>query len=106
MNNMEEKSTGTVQITSAEYRELVEKAVREELSASEYRSKCWKLESELKTAQSELANVKSELDKTTAELLKAQEEVARLRVQLNAFVPSYPPVTNLCGSNRSVEQEN
>lgn len=72
---MEEKSTGTVQITSAEYRELVEKAVREEVSASEYRSKCWKLESELKAAN--------------AELEKAKEQLTNARAQLDSIAQEY-----------------
>ncbi len=85
---MEEKSTGTVQITSAEYRELVEKAVREEVSANEYCSKFWKVESELKAAQTEVANLEAELDKTTADFLKAEEQLASARVQLNELYGS------------------
>lgn len=75
---MEEKSTGTVQITSAEYRELVEKAVREEVSASEYRSKCWKLESELNAAKAELEKTKEQLANARAQLTMSYQGMSQL----------------------------
>lgn len=89
---MEEKSTGTVQITSAEYRELVEKAVREEVSASEYRSKFWKAESDLKAA-------KAELEKVRAELLTTQEQLEKTKEQLTSpFSPFSKEYINWCAS--------
>lgn len=61
---MEEKKyeAGRVEISSAEYRDLVTEAVKAREEASQCRSEKWKLESEKKKAEEELAVVRKELD--------------------------------------------
>lgn len=60
---MEEKKyeAGRVEISSAEYRDLVTEAVKAREEASQCRSEKWKLESENKKLQTELEETKKEL---------------------------------------------
>lgn len=59
---MEKPYEGTVQITSAEYRELVTEAVSSRHLYEEARSEKWKLESEITSLKKELAEANKNLD--------------------------------------------
>ena len=60
---MEEKQyEGKVQITSAEYRELVTESTESRLRYETCRSEKWQLESEVKKLEEELASTRKELD--------------------------------------------
>ena len=60
---MEEKKyeAGRVEISSAEYRDLVTEAVEARNSASQERSKRWELESELKKTKDELEHTRKKV---------------------------------------------
>lgn len=80
---MEDKKyeAGRVEISSAEYRDLVEEATKNSIEASEARSDRWRAE--------------SERDKLKAELEKANAEIADLKTKLS-FYSNYLP-SNLNG---------
>lgn len=73
---MEEKKyeAGRVEISSAEYRDLVTTAVAAEKDASEARSRMWKAE--------------SERDKLAKELEETIKKVSELESLLATFIPS------------------
>ena len=87
---MEDKKyeAGRVEISSAEYRDLVEEATKNSIEAAEARSDRWRAE--------------SERDKLKAELEKANAEIADLRTKLsfysNLMQPSLNGLANTCGS--------
>lgn len=58
----EKKYEGTVQITSAEYRELVTEAVEAKARYDAVRSENWKHESTISKLEKELAETRKELD--------------------------------------------
>jgi predicted nuclease with TOPRIM domain len=60
---------GRVEISSAEYRDLVKEATENAIAASEARSERWRVE--------------SERDKLKAELAKAEAEIADLKQKLD-----------------------
>ena len=61
---MEDKKyeAGRVEISSAEYRDLVKEAVEARHEASQQRSEKWKLEDELKKCKEELALAQKKID--------------------------------------------
>ena len=61
---MEDKKyeAGRVEISSAEYRDLVTEAVEARREASEQRSEKWRLESEVKKCKEELANANKKVE--------------------------------------------
>ena len=67
---MEEKNyeAGRVEISSAEYRDLVTEAVESKEAASRLRNENWKLESETKSLKEELACAMKRIDELKAEL--------------------------------------
>lgn len=87
---MEDKKyeAGRVEISSAEYRDLVEEATKNSIEASEERSNRWRVE--------------SERDKLKAELEKANAEIADLKTKLsfygNLMRPGLNGLTNPCGT--------
>lgn len=76
---MEEKKyeAGRVEISSAEYRDLVKEAIEARHEASEQRSEKWKLESE-----------KNKLSKELEETRKKVAELESVLASLQASVPS------------------
>lgn len=58
----EKKYEGTVQITSAEYRELVTEAVEATARYDAARSEKWQLERKISALEKELSEAKTELD--------------------------------------------
>ena len=69
---MDEKTyeAGRVEISSAEYRDLVTEAVKNQEVASQLRSEKWKLESEVKALKEELACAMKHVDELKATLNK------------------------------------
>ena len=90
---MEEiKYEGTVTISSAEYRDLVTKAVESEFRYDAARSKNWDLESEIKKLVYELEETKKELDSHKKQL-----------AAFHMVNPCYPNMTTQTGrSNQSI----
>lgn len=64
----EKKYEGVVQITSAEYRELVTDAVRATERADTLRSENWKHEKRIRELEAELAETKKNLDACSQQL--------------------------------------
>ena len=64
----EKQYEGSVNITSAEYRELVTEAVSAEAELSEVRSAKWKLESERDKLKTECEALRKQLDEALKEL--------------------------------------
>ena len=67
---MDEKKyeAGRVEISSAEYRDLVTEAVESRESASHFRSENWKLESENKKLEEELSLTKKHVEELKSKL--------------------------------------
>ena len=82
---MEEKKyeAGRVEISSAEYRDLVTEAVEARRDASESRSEKWRLESEQKKLETKLA----EANKRIAEL---ESILSNFQVGLSTTCPNPP----------------
>jgi predicted nucleic acid-binding Zn-ribbon protein len=91
---MEEKKyeAGRVEISSAEYRDLVTEAVEARRDASEIRSEKWKLESE-----------KSKLSK---ELEEANKKIAELENVLATLQASVPPANKYFGWHQPMSAYN
>ena len=85
----EKKYEGTVNITSAEYRELVTDAVTAKAELSEVRSAKWKLESERDKLQTECEGLRKRLD----EALKKLNDCENL---LNLHTGAYGYLKNPC----------
>lgn len=81
---MEEKKyeAGRVEISSAEYRDLIKDMVEAQIEASENRSRCWSMESE----KNKLANELEAANKRIAEL-------ERILSSLQVGTPIAPTVT-------------
>ena len=62
MEGKEYSVVGKVEISTTEYRELIEKGLTAERSADEYRSKFWNEQSEKKKADEMLASCKNKLN--------------------------------------------
>lgn len=85
----EKKYEGTVNITSAEYRELVTEAVTAKAEASEQRSAKWKLESEV-------SKLKAEIEELRKSLEAAEAHIAEYKASLRSTMmyPMNPCTTN------------
>ena len=71
---MEEKKyeAGRVEISSAEYRDLVKEATEAYRNASQARSDKWKLEDELRKCKEELANANKKIEELQSLISKLQ----------------------------------
>ena len=87
---MEEKKyeAGRVEISSAEYRDLVAEAVEARNNASQERSKRWELESELK-------KTKEELEHTRKKVCELENLIQALRGTAQSFCYPNPALSTV-----------
>lgn len=86
---MEEKTyeAGRVEISSAEYRDLIKEAVESSIAASDARSARWEAEKELEGAREEIAQLKKELDNMRS-MLAAPLEYNKIK-EYNDYFQKY-----------------
>ena len=84
---MEEKKyeAGKVEISSAEYRDLVKEAVEARRDASEIRSEKWRLETELRECKEKLGNCCKENEDLRRRLAQIYEARALANIEINKY---------------------
>lgn len=89
---MDEKKyeAGTVNISSAEYRDLVKEACEARHEASENRSEKWRLERELSACKTELEAARKENEELREKLAHIYEARALANIEINKY-------TNMAG---------
>lgn len=96
---MEEKTyeAGRVEISSAEYRDLVKEAVKSSEDASRLRSEKWNLEGQLAKAHKEIAALSEKVEAMTEELSSYRQQCSYLT---NSFINSttHTAVSNIGGN--------
>jgi predicted translin family RNA/ssDNA-binding protein len=97
---MEDKTyeAGRVEISSAEYRDLVKEATENAIDARDARRERWAAEKELDT-------VKKELDKANAEIESLRKELESFKAMLRGAAQTTLYNNSVIGSDKAEEME-